>query len=23
MTVEKDESKTRLTPAEWAEAEAK
>ncbi|EOO1464941.1 DNA-binding protein, partial [Escherichia coli] len=22
MTVEKDESKTRLTPAEWAEAEA-
>ena len=23
MTVEKDEVKTRLTPAEWAEAEAK
>lgn len=23
MTIEKDESKTRLTPAEWAEAEAK
>ncbi|EIA1652503.1 DNA-binding protein, partial [Escherichia coli] len=22
MTVEKDEVKTRLTPAEWAEAEA-